>query len=1070
MTLPRLSRPAAIVVAVALALGAELAKAWLADSSGRDLGFVLAWFAVVVASLLGGLAPGLVCVILVALIDAWLRVGASGAQLDRLDELRLTIFLVAGVGAAYLVDLVLGSRSEAEAARDTERAARLDAEAAMIRATALTALAAAVNAGLSVEEVASAALSGITGATGARTAGIFVLEGHAARAVALHGSVDGIRTGSVMAIGPAAPEVSVARSGVADYRSGEREAAPGEVPPLLSGGQPAPHAVAIIPMQMDGHAVGVLELDAAPPGVLDAEERAFLGAVASLTAHGMDRAHLLGAQENTLRALDGERRRLRALQGLTSRLSRSATGQDIAVALAERGRVAAGARAIAVALIRDDGALVVEAVRGVTEETPLEGLRPGSVATGPLADVAARGQPVFLDDRLEEGSGAASEQVSVSRPAHGDGTPASDGLPPDGLSPVGLLPGDRTRGAPRPEGEQVRLAVLPMLARGTPVGVVAWVLERAHPLGERERGFLRVVAGYGAQALERAIAAAREQEARDRAAGSRRQLDVVAATSGLLLGTSVDYEDTLLELMRAAIPLLGDYCVVDVIELDRVRRLVAALDGGREAVVEVLEGRPVDLASASPIAEAIRTRTAIVRDVDDALLETVARDADHLAAGRQSGWRQVMAVPLLVGDTAMGSLTFAHTDPDRRYDETDLAVCQVLAQRAVRTVENAQLHRQLRQLAVHERERAAELESVVGAIGEGIVLLDGSGQVRSQNASAHRMLGGPVATIAELSDRLGADVPLPPPGVAYGPIEHQLVTGSRGWLEVTAYPIGAGDGEARSGVARPSAPRSGAARATVLVLRDVTAFRQGQGLREAFMGLLSHELRTPVTSIYAAANVLGRRHATLDDATRQDILADIVAESDRLFRLIEDLLILARFDEGLELLGEPQLLQRIVPSVVDAERTRWSHLEFRVSSAADLPAVAGDETSIQQVVRNFVSNAAKYGPLDRPIDIRIAPQGDGVAVHVLDRGPGVRAEEVDQLFTPFFRSPRTAAIASGAGIGLFVCRRLVDAMSGRVWAAPRAGGGSDFGFWLPRYQSIAEELEASVAGDGNDLL
>src|SRR4029078_8429045 len=87
---------------------------------------------------------------------------------------------------------------------------------------------------------------------------------------------------------------------------------------------------------------------------------------------------------------------------------------------------------------------------------------------------------------------------------------------------------------------------------------------------------------------------------------------------------------------------------------------------------------------------------------------------------------------------------------------------------------------------------------------------------------------------------------------------------------------------------------------TVYVLRDVTAFRQGQNLREAFLGLLSHELRTPVTTIYAAANVLARPSSTLDDETRQEILHDMVAESNRLYRLVEDLMVLARFDERIE--------------------------------------------------------------------------------------------------------------------------------------------------------------------------
>jgi signal transduction histidine kinase len=257
----------------------------------------------------------------------------------------------------------------------------------------------------------------------------------------------------------------------------------------------------------------------------------------------------------------------------------------------------------------------------------------------------------------------------------------------------------------------------------------------------------------------------------------------------------------------------------------------------------------------------------------------------------------------------------------------------------------------------------------------------------------------------------------------------------------------------------------------VLVVRDVTAFRQGQALREAFLSLLSHELRTPVTSIYAAANVLGKRGTTLDDGLRREILDDVVAEADRLYRLVEDLLVLARFDEGLDLLREPSLLQRVVPGVVESERPRWPQARIEIDVGRELPAVVGDETSIQQVVRNLISNAAKYGPAGGTVEIQLATDAadDGVVVRVLDRGPGISEDEAEAIFTPFYRSPSTSRVAGGAGIGLFVCRRLTDAMGGRIWAAPRPGGGSEFGFWLPRYVAPAGDDEDALTPLEEDL-
>jgi two-component system sensor histidine kinase ChiS len=112
-----------------------------------------------------------------------------------------------------------------------------------------------------------------------------------------------------------------------------------------------------------------------------------------------------------------------------------------------------------------------------------------------------------------------------------------------------------------------------------------------------------------------------------------------------------------------------------------------------------------------------------------------------------------------------------------------------------------------------------------------------------------------------------------------------------------------------------------------------------------------------------------------------------------------------------------------------------------------LPTVVADPTYAEQVVRNLLSNAAKYGGGSR-VEIVLEAADDEVAVRILDDGPGIEAGEVDRLFELFYRSPSTAARASGAGIGLFVCARLVQAMGGHIWARPRPAGGAEFGFAL----------------------
>jgi K+-sensing histidine kinase KdpD len=221
-------------------------------------------------------------------------------------------------------------------------------------------------------------------------------------------------------------------------------------------------------------------------------------------------------------------------------------------------------------------------------------------------------------------------------------------------------------------------------------------------------------------------------------------------------------------------------------------------------------------------------------------------------------------------------------------------------------------------------------------------------------------------------------------------------------------------------------------------------------LRDAFVGVISHELRTPVTTIYGLARILRRRWLTLDAETRDQAIIDIEEEADRLTRLIEDLLILSRVEQGrVRVEAEPINLARIVRRIADVERERHPGRRYAFKSPVDLPLAAAEPTYVEQVVRNLLSNAAKYSPGSTTIEVFLEPGEDEVIVRVLDRGIGVDEETSRRAFELFYRTTDASRIAGGAGIGLFVCRQLIEAMGGRVWMAPRPGGGAEVGFSLP---------------------
>lgn len=347
----------------------------------------------------------------------------------------------------------------------------------------------------------------------------------------------------------------------------------------------------------------------------------------------------------------------------------------------------------------------------------------------------------------------------------------------------------------------------------------------------------------------------------------------------------------------------------------------------------------------------------------------------------------------------------------------------------------------------------ADLESIVAAIGDGIIVTDAAGSVRLMNEAATRLFGAPLENLAQLLEALMTD--------DHGPVTVDLIRGSEpihrefGFrdratqVELSSFPIGEAD------------RRTGG---MVVLLRDVTAARKRDLLREAFLSLLSHELRTPITAIYGGASVLGRSDANLDPDTRSEILKDVVDEANRLERLVEDLLVLARLDEGVDVGQEPALLQHLVPTVINRDWPDGEGPPIRVEADAGLPPVNGDETSIQQVVHNLVSNAAKYSPTGSEVVVRVERGDDEVLVRVLDRGRGLSAAEASRVFEPFYRSEAAKRMAGGAGIGLFVCRRLIEAMGGRIWAEPREGGGSVFAFALSTWPMDPEEAEETTVG------
>lgn len=226
---------------------------------------------------------------------------------------------------------------------------------------------------------------------------------------------------------------------------------------------------------------------------------------------------------------------------------------------------------------------------------------------------------------------------------------------------------------------------------------------------------------------------------------------------------------------------------------------------------------------------------------------------------------------------------------------------------------------------------------------------------------------------------------------------------------------------------------------------------RNRAFRDAFAGVVSHELQTPITTIYGMSHLLRERYRAMDADALGEHLSDIHAEAERLRRLTENLLVLSRAEAGhLSVATDPMTIAHVVRRAVESERSRSHEHPIELDVDPDIPIVLGEESYVEQVVGNFLSNAAKYSPAGTPINIRVASESDGVAVRVTDAGVGIPGDQQpERLFDLFYRAPGAALRASGAGIGLFICRELITTMGGRIWAASApATNGAEFGFWL----------------------
>ncbi len=404
-----------------------------------------------------------------------------------------------------------------------------------------------------------------------------------------------------------------------------------------------------------------------------------------------------------------------------------------------------------------------------------------------------------------------------------------------------------------------------------------------------------------------------------------------------------------------------------------------------------------------------------------------------------------LGVPIRVGQGTIGNLYLTDKRVPGGFTADDQRLLERLARHAAIAVINA------RRFAAAETQRRL-FETICEHIPEGVTIREApSGRLLATNSSARDLLG--LATLP--SEGLAAPAPgfraERPGGVAYAlhetPTARALLAGHTSLDEPLVLHEADGRTVHLAESAVPVHGPTGRVTAVVSLFRDVTRAREAEQLKDDFLSLVSHELRTPLTTIQGAAHILLAQGDDLAPEARAALRLDIASESDRLGRMLRNMLALAAYQAGrLHVERDPFLVQPLLRRVASEAQARYPAHRVAFDGPRGLPVASGDEELIEQVVRNLVENAAKYSPDGGAITLHAEGADDGLIVRVADEGPGIAPEEQAKIFGRFHRA---STGTQGLGLGLYLCQRLVEAHGGRIWVESVPGRGATFSFTLP---------------------
>ena len=413
-----------------------------------------------------------------------------------------------------------------------------------------------------------------------------------------------------------------------------------------------------------------------------------------------------------------------------------------------------------------------------------------------------------------------------------------------------------------------------------------------------------------------------------------------------------------------------------------------------------------------------------------------------------------LAAPVLHCGARVGNIYLGSKEGGGEFSHEDEETLVMFASQAAMVISNARRYRE-------ERRARADMETLVNTSPVGVAVFDvGTGAPVSCNREAVRIvdrLREPEQSSEQLLEALtfrradGRELPL----------GELMSTGET--MRAEEIVMEAPDGRRVTALmnATPIRSEEGEVETFVVTLQDMTPLEELERLRAEFLGMVSHELRTPLATIKGSTTTLLDPSAALNPAEMTQFFRIIDAQADRMRELIRDLLDVARVETGtLPVSPEPTDMAGLVDEARNAFLRGGGRSRLRIELSPDLPAVMADRPRMVQVLGNLLTNAARHSPESSTIRVSAVEEGVHVAVSVSDQGRGIPAESLPHLFRKFSRIDAEEQ-GGDTGLGLAICKGIVEAHGGRIWAESDGPGmGARFTFTVP---SVDREAAAGAA-------